>query len=205
MDQAYMRADQLAGIYKPEVLIFSFFPDDIKRCELSVRMGAQKPYFEPQRNGELKIMNTPVPEPITPAGRLRDVLGHSYMVHTLMMKTRPGRWLVDADWRATKAHSGGLTVARSLLSKLETLAEQHAMRVYVLVQYGQKIAPEERSMVDHVLAPLAGTTVRVVDLRDPFDTLRRDDPERYRSLFDAHMTPTGNEYVAGILEEAISN
>jgi hypothetical protein len=203
LDQTFMRLMRLAEIYKPGIVVFSLFPDDIKRCELSQRMGVQKPYFSVISNN-LELRNTPVPRPrLLATGWLRDALAHSLLVHTVMMRVSPAYWIKGPDWQSTKAHANGLQVARLLLQRLDEVAARHNIdEVYVLVQYADKTPPQDFGMVDYVLAGLA-PSVRVVDLREDLMELSNTDPDGYQRMFERHMTGYGNEFVARVLVEAM--
>ena len=95
LDQSFLRAKKLIRRYRPSTLILSFIPDDVGRCELSMRTSAAKPYFDV--SGEtLTLRNTPVPRPPfqkspEPNSLLR-TLSFSFLFHKTMFGLLPHRW-----------------------------------------------------------------------------------------------------------------
>lgn len=209
IDQTYLRAAQLVKLFKPEILVFGFIPDDINRCELSERTAVQKPLFAITDDG-LLLTNSPVPRPSQRRviGTTRHLLGYSYAVHKLMMRTFPGYWLKGKNWLSnTRAHSDGEEVAYRLLEKLVELArEQQIREVYVLVQYpGPKPLPANLRRADRLLPRLGALELRVVDLRPDLVQYQAAAPDEYRQLFTpwSHMSFRGNYWVARKLAAAM--
>jgi hypothetical protein len=209
LDQSYLRARQLIEAYRPRIVILSFIPDDIDRCELSERTSAAKPFFALEDDG-LALRNTPVP-PREPDGlahrlfqRTKEVLSYSYLVHALMSKAFRESWY-HSRWSAKRAHDDGERVSCLLLAKLNAFAARRDARLYVLVQYvkDEAFRPEVLAKVDRVLACLDGTTARVIDLRVAFAEVEAMDGARFDRFFDGHMTPLGNEFVAGKIHEVL--
>jgi hypothetical protein len=73
IDQAFLRARRLLSRDRFSTVIFSFIPDDIRRCQMSVEFGGAKPYFD-FKDGRLTLENVPVspvsPHPPPPEGGL---------------------------------------------------------------------------------------------------------------------------------------
>ena len=205
VDQIYLRADELCERYRPHVLIFSFFPDDVSRCEFSTRYGLSKPFYSPVDGGRSIVLdNVPVPQPThaTTAGRVREVLGYSLLAHVVMMRVAPDFWLRGNRWEMTRVHSNGIAVACRLLSFLPQLKDKHAIdQVVVLVQYAARTPSQDYLIVDNVLKCVDRSQVTVLDLREALEAARtRGD---LKALFDSHMTAAGNEFVARELESVL--
>jgi hypothetical protein len=202
MDQSFLRALKLIPIYRPSILIFAFIPDDIRRCELDWRQGASKPYFE-VAGERLVLKNVPVPPPahLAHKGNMRQILGYSLLAHKLMMTCCQHYWLMGVTWRtfysAHRIHQNGEAVACHLLKELEALKRRLGLAdVFVLIQYTEQPDPSHIATVERLTAGCTGSGVVVVDLKKPLTTMREQDPHRYETLFDRHMTAAGNAFVA---------
>ena len=201
LDQAVLRARKLAATVQPEWVIVSFIPEDITRCELRV-FGAAKPYFILE-GGELRPGNQPVPppQPVT-QDALHQVLGHSFVVHTVMSKVARTYW-ASGRAHSVGVHSDGEAVATHLLRALaDELAARH-IRLLVVVQAAQDLDPGKRALAARVLASLNGTEAVTLDLHSPLQELRERDPERFKRLYRRHMTLDGNAFVADRIAAAI--
>jgi len=204
IDQIWLRADQLMKVYHPAVLVFSFIPDDIERCELSMRSGVSKPYYRPVGD-DLVLENVPVPRPfhLTAHGRLQRIVGYSYLVHRVMMRFAPDFWLRGSGGQNLRAHAAGVEVACRLLGRLGERAAQYGVeRVVVLVQYEEDISADEVAKVERVLSCVDTTRVSIVDLRGPLEEVRQ--AGRLGELFNGHMTPVGNRWVAQRLRPVVA-
>jgi len=113
LDQSYLRARRLIKKYNPDILIFSFIPDNVNRCQLSRRNGTDKPYFDVV-NDKPVLKNVPIrpPSNTMETDRFREIGGYSFLVHRVMSKLKPEYWLVKKkdDWRANRST---LTAGRS--------------------------------------------------------------------------------------------
>src|SRR4030081_1999509 len=65
VDQIFLRARRLLSRYRFSTVIFSFIPDDIRRCQMSVMWSEAKPYFD-FWDGRLTLENVPIPPPAHP-------------------------------------------------------------------------------------------------------------------------------------------
>ena len=93
IDQSYLRMQTLIPKYRPEIVIFSFVSEDIKRCNLSER-SVPKPYCELSNRGDLILMKEHLSPPIpVPLDIFRKVLGYSFLTHKIMIRTLPKYWL----------------------------------------------------------------------------------------------------------------
>jgi len=201
LDQAVLRARKLAAAIGPAWVIVSFIPEDIVRCELST-FGATKPYFSLDR-GELRPGNQPVPPP-QPVGQdaLRRILGHSFVVHTVMSRLARSYWL-GRRVHTVGVHRDGEQVAILLLQTLARDLAGHGVRLLVVAQAQRELDPGQAELAARVLASLHGTPAITLDLHGSLHGLRQQDPERFKRLYRRHMTPDGNAFVADRIAETI--
>ena len=140
LDQTVLRARELVAAVKPEWVIVSFISHDVVRCELSA-FGAAKPYFYLQ-NGELRRGNQPVPPPRPVAqDAFRRVLGHSFVMHTVMGHFARAYWL-QGRLRSIQAHGDGEAVAVRLMSSLAADLAARGVRLLVVAQGERDLSPD---------------------------------------------------------------
>lgn len=206
MDQSLLRAKQLADIFHPKALIFGFIAEDIARCQLSERNAVAKPYYAIE-NGRLALKNTPTPPPAERSnGALtwKDLLGHSYLLHKVMMKAFKSYWLQGDWWRDTPAHDQGQAVACLLLQDLEQFTSEHGIHLYLLMQYKRDDIhdPQVLEQFRQLRACLKPQTV-VIDLQAALLAAQQQDAHRYKQMFKGHMTASGNRWAAEQVWNAI--
>lgn len=203
MDQTLLRARQLVDKYNPGVLIYSFIPDDIWRCQISSRSGVKKPYFDIE-NGRLVLRNNPVPSPsLNDHGDpgIRRILGYSVFIHNFMMKYGNGMWWLRGDrWKDNQVHedSTGDAIACLIVKDLAELARQKSIKVYLLAQYGKN---QKSSRIDRARKALECADpqwITVIDLHEPLLGAMIRNRQEYRSFYTKkqHMTFKGNMFVA---------
>lgn len=198
LDQSVLRAEVLVELFKPELLIVAFIPDNVNRTERAVRTGTAKPYFDIV-DGQLALRNIPVPrrDPrLDNIGFLRRVFGYSYFLDGLMRRLGLGeRWYLG-EWENVMAHDRGKEVGALLMRRLAALREKHQVSIVVLAQYTDELyaaRPEPSSVVVEA-ALRAG--LPVADQYEAICAVANDDPGRFDSFFEGHMTPEGNRFVA---------
>lgn len=204
IDQSYLRMQALASKYQPDIIVFSFIPEDIYRCEFFERTSAPKPYFKLSEDNELVLMNDHIPPHIPPPknslGTTRKVLGYSFLAHKLLRKAFTESWLQLGK----KAHSKGTEVTCRIFEQLKHYAEKKKVKVFILVQYNKIISEKDLAIVDEVITCIDQHVLKLVDLRTPLAELKEHDITRYESLFRGHMTKEGNDFVASNLWRAIT-
>jgi hypothetical protein len=201
LDQAVLRAEQLADIVKPDLLIVSFIPDNVNRTERAVRTGVPKPYFDIV-DGRLELRNTPVPPPVAQASRigaLRRIFGYSYLVDAVMRRLGKDEAWYLGDWESVKAHSRGYDVGCLLMERLAALGHRRAMPVVVLAQYPEELYEVRLPETQIVIDCARKQHLPVADLYEPLREMVRADHARFLSLFHGHMTAAGNRFVAAEL------
>ncbi len=193
LDQSYLRLKALASKYRPNIVIFSFTPDDIRRSELYERTSVGKPYFELTGNGDIVLMKEHI-VPTTSSARsldiFRKVMGYSVLVHTLMHRAFPEYWL-QGQWRSARVHSNGAEIACRIFKKLKHYAQKEKAKLYILAQYGKDLSDGDLRIVDKVTSCIDRDVLTLIDLRTSLAELKGYDVVRYESLFDGHMTLEG--------------
>lgn len=207
VDQAYLRMEEFVAAEDPDVIIFSLIPDDIVRAQFSSRHSIPKPYFELSADNELLLRDDHIVETESEQqlGNLRRALGYSLFVHRIMKSLFPDLW-INGTTEKSQVHSLGAEVTCGIFERLNEYAAAENIRVYVLLQYSTSdfidLDDEVRAElqdVQNAASCVDSRTVSVIDLYAPLATLHEQDPDRFSDLFDGHMTPAGNDYVASIV------
>ena len=205
IDQSFLRMQALASIYRPDIIIFSFSPNDIYRCELSERTSVPKPYFQLSAGNELVLMNEHL-RSYTPStkslGLLRGVLGYSFLVHSVMMSRKNREYWLQGSWKSTQVHTDGARIACRIFDRLNRYAQEEKVALYILIQYGEHEHERDLAVVDEVIPCLEKSGLKLIDLRYPLASVKEHDIQKYKSLFDVHMTREGNYFVASTLWDA---
>lgn len=213
VDQMVLRAETLVPVLQPDALIVGVLAQDSLRNPMSVYGGAPKPYFTIE--GErLAPHNQPVPRASSTAheiGRLRAILGHSYLAHFVV--TRLGLttwWLGGHDYRYEYPNDQAIRVSCLLMQRLATLRDRFHLRVGVVMSYGGNETSE-------ATPPWYGPPVQDCAGRQGFvviDTFpaihavfEHDGLEAFRRLWVmhdenrvyGHMSAEGNRLVASLI------
>jgi len=210
LDQIVLRAEQLLERTGANSLVVSFTADDVQRCEYAYRY-AWKPWFAVE-DGALALRGVPVPAPgAAPAGepRWRRALRRSFLADLLMRRLDPDRWLLPDSVRV---HRQGVSVGRLLIDRLAAAAAERGHRLLLVVQW-HPLADTAPS------APLIRRArERDLALLDLEPLLRREiaaHPHGAEGLFRVehapggvvavgHLTPAGNDVVAGAIAAALA-
>jgi len=187
LDQAVLRAEQLAEIYAPDIVILSFIPHDVLRCEMSYWSGHAKPYFQVDSSG-LRLHPAPVP-PRRPYALLKQVLSASMTLDILFARS--------LHWEGpeqTLVHQRGREVACLLVKQLAMVGRARHTQIIVLAQPQQPAAtPEQLEIKNGVLACAQANHLSVLDL---FPVIESLPPAQRTPLFPRHMSAEGNRLVA---------
>jgi hypothetical protein len=200
IDQASLRALDLLGHYRFGTVIFSFIPDDIRRCQMSVNYGRAKSFFD-LKNGQLTLENVPVPPPAPLPKESGPVIAleHSLLVDTVMKRLFPKWWLKLLWETQVQDPEKGNKVACSLLHELEVLTKSRGSELIVLIEHGNWEGSAESVAVEDVMSCLSDPATRVFDLQTGLSDLKAKDRSRYDRLYQpsgGHMTAEGNQFVA---------
>ncbi len=201
-DQAVLRAEALAAVYRPSAIVVSFIADDIRRTEMRRLWSADKPFFDFEGD-RLMLRNVPVPvraEPRSTLGFWQRTLGYSFLFEfTLRHLDLLHDWFGD-HLRVSPAGSGEQLACR-LTGRLAELQKESGARVLVVAQYDPVVwqdpafAAEQRRMT----AALLGCAKRAgLEVLDTFDVVAagsgKDGPRGFYGLW--HMNDKGNRLIA---------
>jgi hypothetical protein len=207
IDQMVMRAEELAEIYRPDVIAVTMIAGSHARAGYAVRHGAYKPYFD-LVNGELVLRNVPVAEQ-DKVGWFRYILGHSYVLHFPMHHLATEWWWRGAMWDFRKAGNDDVAVSCALVRRLRDFAAARDMGLSFLFMVEEEDSRNDPSLPpfrDCVLA-LRGPRVTVIDGQPFYTDLYRREPSRRAKLHNpapnSHFTPEGNAIMARLEAAAI--
>jgi hypothetical protein len=195
LDQSFLRLKLLIPLYQPSIIILSFIPDDIYRCEYSVTFGANKPYFS-VTNNTLRLEGVPVRHDEHKTNTIFQISGYSYFVHRLMMKWNPNWWL-SGGYALNENPTGyrGKDISCFIFKELEKIVKTHRISAaYVLVQ--DTNPSTSSSDVDEIISCINKKVFHVIDMRKLLSEIKSKDARRYHAFFNIHMTASGNEFVA---------
>jgi lysophospholipase L1-like esterase len=196
LDQALLRAEQLAAIYEPDVIVVGFIPHDVLRCQMSYWSGNAKPYFDVDGTGGVRLHPAPVPPP--PWWKpLAPLLAMSATVQMLLptLLDWEGPYQVDVHDRARQ-------VACALMGRLAALARERGAQVVVVAHPQQPGSPPDHvELTAGVLQCARAHGLTALDLFPAFAALP---PDQEATLFHGHLSPQGNELVAAELAAVLA-
>jgi hypothetical protein len=186
LDQALLRGEQLAEVYAPDLIVVSFIPHDVLRCEMSYWSGHSKPYFD-VASGSLHLNAAPGAAHPTLDG-LKSLLTWSIALD---------RFYPQFFWEGPEelvVHHQGREVACLLMQRLAALGRARHARVVVLAQPQEPTATTEQlELKDGVLDCARAQQLPVLDL---FPVIEHLPFEQRVALFPRHMSAEGNRLVA---------
>lgn len=194
LDQAVLRAEQLAPVYAPDVIVVGFIPHDVERCEMSYWSGNPKPYFTVVGDA---LQYHPAPEPARAAlDPLKRVLATSVAMDMLFP--------TFVHWsgpRELRVHDQGRRVACLLMPRLAALARSHRARAVVMAHPQE---PDETAanvaLAAGVLDCARAAGLEVLDLMPVFAALP---PAQRQAMFQGHLSVVGNQFVAAHLAASL--
>lgn len=199
-DQIVLRAERLAVVHKPLVIVASFIADDIRRTEMRRLWWHNKPWFALE-SGQLVAKGTPVPRRNPP----RTSLGSSRVLERALRLLTP----VLQDWfgyhvRVHPAGTGAMIACR-LTERLADLQRTSGARVIVVAAYDSLVwhdraaAADQRRMTRDFLDWAARNGVHTLD---SFSLLAA--APRPRQLYKSwHMNERGNRLIASLVAAAL--
>ena len=211
-DQAVLRAEQLAGKYKPSAIVVGFIADDIRRTEMRRLWSADKPYFDLDSDlGSDKIVlrNVPVPQRVDPRSTLtfwQRTLGYSYLFDFILRRLD-----LLHDWFGdhVRVHPAGTgeTLACRLTDRLANLQRSSGARVIVVAEYDPVVwddpafAAEQRRMTKGLLDCAERNGLATIDSFPALSDTAQ--PRRLYGLW--HMTEDGNRLIAKLIAARLSS
>jgi hypothetical protein len=200
-DQIVMRAERLVPKLRPELLIVSFIPHDIARCEQSYRYTS-KPFFSIEDDA-LILRGVPVPK-----GQRLDTwawLRWSQLANRGLGGLLGERWSLP---QMVREHERGLDVARLLLKRLASL--DTPVLLVAQASPGRTDHAPARALLDYAMSYGLDT----LDLEPPMDRHIELNPDALWEFFfqtktpsgpiTGHMTKRGNAWVAEQIAAALS-
>ncbi len=212
LDQMLLRAEQLVPKYRPKLLIFSFIPDDIQRCAMSVRHGVPKSYFVVGPNG-LRLMNVPVRRLESP----RRSVFHFFLLRSYFLRFLISRTLLGNYWNAgtmgefkEAPYVSIDDVTLALLRRLIELKRAYHFSLLIMVEADsikdvivepsiEEITPFLQSVPDKDFAWFNVS----VPLHEMSSLDKSKAESFYHSKWAGHMSPEGNQFVAEVLYQPV--
>jgi hypothetical protein len=214
VDQMVLRAEQLVPVLQPQVLIISILAGDSQRNAYEIYGGGYKPYFVIQ-NGEAVVQGVPVPKVAArpmEIGKVRKVLGHSFLLHWTMMRWAPAWWVHDRyRYKQIYSYEVGVEVSCRLMARLVRLREEYKLRIIVAMQYG---AAQSSGKQDPIYGPAVLTCAKqrgleTLDTYPALKLLADQDPQRFVGLWLneggqlGHMSASGNQFAAELFRDML--
>jgi hypothetical protein len=216
IDQSVLRAERLVPELRPRALVLGFIPDDIERISISVRTGAEKPYFELDARGELVLHNVPT-SPARPRvdeiGWARSVFGYSYLADALMRRLGKGDVWYAGGWRTTWVRRDApraIEISCKLLARLDRLARSKELPFLLVAEYGAihvyggSVGRDERIHARELLDCARAHQIDTLDLLPALTAERARDSSAFDSLYaKIHHSSAGNRWVAERIGEVL--
>jgi hypothetical protein len=210
IDQIVLRAEKLVPSFRPSDLIVSFIADDVRRTEMRVLWGIDKPYFD-LRGEELVLRNVPVPPPtaaMQPLDPARWLLGHSFLVDVTMRRLGVEWWLRGRPMEVVQVHDQGLTVSCLLMDRLRQLKDRHGISVLVVAKYTPHAWQRastlrfEAEIIARVLDCAKGSGLQTLDTREEMAAAVRDGGIA-RYYINRHNNDAGNRLLAELTAQSL--
>jgi hypothetical protein len=223
-DQHYLAYLEQARAYEPDIVILAFYENDVLEVANFSMYGYPKPFFELLENGELNLINVPVPEPddwlgtrefgpsaLGGAGTLKSRLYSSveiiHLVRFVLGKVR----LATESRDVYASNADAWPKVQALMAALNDEVTADGAQLVVLLIPTQweilSIMPWAFEL-DDLVAFLEAEQPGVLVI-DPRPALRRPDPEMgtsaemYFEFNGSHWTAPGHTLVADLLNDAL--
>lgn len=214
LDQSVLRAERYLGAHRPSAVVLQAVRDDLVRMQMSKRTGVAKPFFtlprsETSTRGVLRLEGVPT-SPVRPSidtiGPLRTVLGHSYLVDSLMRRFGHGAWWYVGQWDDAYAYQDlelATEIGCRLVERLgERLMEVGARGVFVAEYASHVLTLSEDD--DPYIRPLKTVAAcarsagfEVVDTHVAWRALAKSDPPAFQARYArVHLSSAGNAALA---------
>src|SRR5262249_23122950 len=147
-----------------------------------------KPWFSVE-NGQAKLQGVPVPEVAAKPMQLdtlHTILGHSYLVHTLMERAAKQWWLAD-HMRYHRAQSNEAAVASvcALMDRIIKLRDNTGAPVSLVFLWGasEVMTDPPAWFVTRVIDCAEQKKLPVLDLYGILRKIGKEEPERFKTLW----------------------
>ena len=193
-DQTVLRAEQLAVVHRPSVIIVSFISDDIPRTEMRCLWWRDKPWFAIE-NDQLVLKGVPVPDRprLPPRLRLR-------VERILLALPHIAQQLAGYHVRVHSA-GFGLSIAQRLIGRLARLQADRGVKIILMAQYSpdfwryKAVTDKQRRLTQAILDGAAAHGLAIQDTLPRFATEPK--PDDFFAL--THLNARGNLMVASLL------
>jgi len=200
LTQAVLRAEAMLERFPVSMLVVSFIPDDLTRCEF-VKRYTLLPVFRPDGDG-LRLEGPPLDhagQGDDSAKAWKDALGHSALVDAVLANTVRHWWFENEKQVTADGLTGlGPELGRRLLDRIAARCRERGAALLIVLQ-GRDDLPAGRA----VLAHAAGRGLRTLDLVQSYLDARAKDPGVQQRWFRGHMTREGNEWAAQQIAAAL--
>jgi len=195
LDQIVLRAERLAAMHAPSVIIVGFIADDIRRTEMRRLWAHSKPWYA-LRDDKLMLQGVPVPPP-------RPLLPLRYQVRLeVALLSWPGfiQRLIGFHARVHPAGTGR-SIAFVLVEQLAVLQRQSKARIVMLAQYDPHVwadraySREQVGLTGEVLGHAARHGLATLDCFRRFAA----EPNVQALYGNHHLNARGNRIIAGLL------
>jgi hypothetical protein len=211
--QMLLRAENLAPILHPRVIIVGILSQDIPRDAYDIFGGGYKPWFK-NENGKTVLQGVPVPEAAAQVKYFdwsHAILGHSYLVHKLMIQLGRQQWWLADHMRHHQAQTLDEAVAAScaLMDRLARFGRDSDARIIVVFFWGvgEVMIDPPAPFVTPVLDCARQAHLAVLDLYGVLRKIGLEDPARFKTLWvdesgvPGHPSAEGNAITARELKE----
>ena len=147
-DQALLRLEEVSKVVTPTAFVLACIPECLSRVFFSQNSGMEKSFFKIE-NGELRLMNVPVPGPKGPSSgfvsKIASALETLRLVQVYNFITFLATDKVSGvGYRSHYGYEEAHRVTCKIFERLKGLADEHQVSAFVLFQYSiaQSIAPE---------------------------------------------------------------
>jgi len=215
-DQIILRAEQLAPILEPRIIIVSFLADDILRSGFRVYGSANKPWFDIDENGNLVRHNKPVPLFTgKPSETNASPIGYFHFLTFAIDRIGFGSWLRRGS-EYIKNGNDPVAVSCKLLERAHKTFSEKNIRMLFLLQHGGDDRHDRTSQKPHadaVVACAREAGIETIDTWSPLLVEYQKGFSAYKELFVmhdnnrlyGHMSPKGNALIADLLATALKN
>ncbi|MBI5844920.1 MAG: hypothetical protein HZB23_09660 [Deltaproteobacteria bacterium] len=208
LDQSFLRAKSLADEVSPGVIVLGLIPDDIPRMGFSKWYGAEKPYFEISE-GLLVLKNQPVPDVPTQLdglGFVKSVLGHFYTADYLMRRMGKAEWWYADKFKSIPVKNDLHAVSRRIVEGFYELAVRKGCRAAIVVQYTEAdITDPRRANRKRIYPTIIHAREKGIPVIDFYPLLKSMPPDQLKTLYQGHMTASGNKFTAKMIAAALAS
>jgi lysophospholipase L1-like esterase len=213
-DQIVLRAEDLLPKLEPSIVIVSFFEDDIRRANLRLFQGANKPFFTIE-NGSLFLNNRPVPRNTIRPGELPTWLGvlrYSYLVQFVMDRYGPSPSWQKFSMRYVAVDNDPVAVSCALLKRLQGELAARRVSLLLVMEYARSVDFVKPPQAVGVLECAHQQGIDALDLWDDLKALHDRSFHDYLKLWNSyhgqntsgHMSVSGNRLVAESIAAKLS-